>query len=198
MIKRGFDSVAAAIGLLLLMPVFGLIAVAIKLDSPGPVLFRQVRVGRRFEPFRIFKFRTMRHAPAGDGQAITSQHDSRVTRVGSLLRRTKLDELPQLFNVLLGDMSFVGPRPEVPKYVELYRTEYAPILETRPGITDLASLEYRNEAAVIGDGPDAERRYVQQILPDKLRLSREYVQSASLRGDVTLIVRTVFRMFSVD
>jgi lipopolysaccharide/colanic/teichoic acid biosynthesis glycosyltransferase len=95
-------------------------------------------------------------------------------------------------------MSFVGPRPEVPKYVELYRTEYAPILETRPGITDLASLQYHNEAAVIGDGPDAERRYVQQILPDKLRLSREYVQSASLRGDVTLIVRTVCRMFSLD
>jgi lipopolysaccharide/colanic/teichoic acid biosynthesis glycosyltransferase len=198
MIKRTFDGVGAAIGLLLMMPVFVLIAAAIKLDSPGPVLFRQVRVGRRFQPFRIYKFRTMRNGPPGAGQAITSQHDSRVTRVGRLLRRTKLDELPQLLNVLIGDMSFVGPRPEVPKYVELYRTEFAPILETRPGITDLASLEYRNEAAVIGNGPDAERRYVQQILPDKLRLSREYVRSASLRGDVTLIVRTVFRMFSLD
>lgn len=196
MIKRTFDCVGAAFGLFLLMPLFAVIGALVKLDSRGPVFFRQVRVGRHFQPFRIYKFRTMRDAPAGAGQVITSQHDVRVTRVGRFLRRTKLDELPQLLNVLTGDMSFVGPRPEVPKYVELYHADYTTILNARPGITDFASLRYYDEAAVIGDGPDAETRYIQQILPEKIRLSREYVQSANLRVDIKLILRTVFNIFT--
>jgi lipopolysaccharide/colanic/teichoic acid biosynthesis glycosyltransferase len=173
-----------------------IVGLCVKLDSDGPVLFRQRRIGRHFRPFTIFKFRTMTHNDGTGQPLLTSRQDARITRVGAVLRRTKLDELPQLFNVLNGDMSIVGPRPEVAKYVELFREDYRYILELRPGITDPASLRYRDESSVLGDGPDAEAVYVSQVLPEKLRLAREYVQSSSLPLDISLIVRTLLSLVS--
>ncbi len=158
MMKRGLDVVVAGAGLLALSPVLAVIAILIKLDSPGRVLFTQVRVGRRFHPFVIYKFRTMR-AGGGLERPITIGNDRRITRVGRVLRHTKLDEIPQLYNVLKGDMSLVGPRPELPQFVERFRSEYAEILEARPGLTDLASIAYRHEAAQLAAAADPEAEY---------------------------------------
>src|SRR5215813_8810896 len=147
--KRIFDILMATIGLVILAPLFLIVAVLIKLDSPGPIFFRQVRMGRGFRPFSIYKFRTMVWDTLGKGRPITVGNDPRITRAGRLLRATKIDELPQLINVLKGEMSFVGPRPEVREYVELFRKDYEKILKIRPGITDLASLKYHDEAAFL-------------------------------------------------
>jgi lipopolysaccharide/colanic/teichoic acid biosynthesis glycosyltransferase len=189
--KRTVDIAAAAIALLVLLPVLLVVAAAVKLDSAGPVLFRQVRVGRRFRPFFIYKFRTMVVGADCRGPAITSSCDARITRLGRVLRLTKIDELPQLLNVLKGQMSLVGPRPEVPKYVEMFRDDFAEILQARPGLTDLASLKYRNEAETLAQAAQPEREYVTRILPDKIALSKEYLQRASLAFDVMLIARTL-------
>ena len=189
MIKRAFDVAVSAIGLAVLAPLMVAIAVAVRLDSPGPVLFRQRRIGCRFQPFTILKFRTMR--PVSGGREITADGDARVTRVGRWLRQLKLDELPQLVNVLRGDMSIVGPRPEVLRYVELFPREFTEVLSVRPGITDPASLKYRDEGALLKNAANAEDEYVRQILPDKLRISAAYVESASLRADLGVIARTV-------
>jgi lipopolysaccharide/colanic/teichoic acid biosynthesis glycosyltransferase len=189
--KRLFDIVAAAAGLILLSPLFAIIAVLIKWDSAGPVFFRQSRIGRYFRPFFIYKFRTMLSDAAAMGPLLTVGDDPRITRVGRWLRRTKLDELPQLINVLTGDMSFVGPRPEVERYVRLFRTEYAEILQVRPGITDLASLKYRGESTLLARSLKPEEEYVTRILPDKLRLGQQYVRELSLGRDVMLIARTL-------
>jgi len=192
--KRCFDVAAAATGLLVVAPLFAVVAIAIKLDSAGPVFFRQQRVGRNFRPFRIYKFRTMvADAPKLGGQ-VTAGRDPRITRVGHLLRKTKVDELPQLLNVLLGDMSLVGPRPEVPKYVELFREDYRDVLLVRPGITDLASVKYRDEADILAAAADPEREYVERVLPDKIKLARQYIADVSLAGDVGLILRTLLRI----
>jgi lipopolysaccharide/colanic/teichoic acid biosynthesis glycosyltransferase len=189
--KRLFDVAASAFGIVLLGPVLIAIALVVKRDSRGPVLFRQVRVGRRGVPFRILKFRTLRVEAGGNGMAFDV--DRRVTRVGAVLRRTKLDELPQLFNVLGGSMSLVGPRPEVPAYVALYsERDRAVLLSVRPGITDLASLRFRNESAYLAREADPERAYVDKVLPRKLRLSRYYVHRQSLCFDVKLMFRTIF------
>lgn len=189
--KRLFDIVAAAAGLILLCPLFAIIAVLIKWDSAGPVFFRQSRIGRYFRPFFIYKFRTMLSDAAAMGPLLTVGDDPRITRVGRWLRRSKLDELPQLINVLTGDMSFVGPRPEVERYVRLFRTEYAEILQVRPGITDLASLKYRGESTLLARSLKPEEEYVTRILPDKLRLGQQYVRELSLGRDVMLIARTL-------
>ena len=189
--KRLFDIVAAAAGLIVLCPLFAIIAVLIKWDSDGPVFFRQSRIGRHFRPFFIYKFRTMLSDAPASGPLLTVGDDPRITRVGRWLRRTKLDELPQLINILTGDMSFVGPRPEVERYVRLFRTEYAEILQVRPGITDLASLKYRAESTLLARSPKPEEEYVTRILPDKLRLGQQYVRELSLGGDVMLIARTL-------
>jgi lipopolysaccharide/colanic/teichoic acid biosynthesis glycosyltransferase len=192
MSKRLFDLFFASIGLLALCPLMTLIALAIKLDSPGAVFFRQERVGRFGVPFRIHKFRTMQQALSGRGLQITVGADVRVTRVGHFLRRSKLDELPQLIDVWLGRMSLVGPRPEVPRYVALYpEAMRRKILSVRPGITDVASIEYRDESAVLARAADPEHAYVHEVLPHKLALSARYVDSASLLGDVVLIGRTL-------
>lgn len=192
--KRTFDIVVSALGLLILSPLLLVVALLIKLTSRGPVLFRQERVGRHFRPFRIAKFRTMVvDAPKMGGQ-LTAGRDPRITTVGHLLRKTKLDELPQLWNVLVGEMSFVGPRPEVPRYVELFRDDYAEVLQVRPGITDLASLKYRDESTLLGQSDDPERLYVETILPDKIELGKEYIRASSLWFDMQLIVRTVLSM----
>ena len=189
--KRPFDIVAAAAGLIVLSPLFAIIAVLIKWDSDGPVFFKQSRVGRHFRPFFIYKFRTMLSDAPAKGSLLTVGDDPRITRVGRWLRRTKLDELPQLINILAGDMSFVGPRPEVERYVRLFRTEYAEILQVRPGITDLASLKYRAESTLLARSPKPEEEYVTRILPDKLRLGQQYVRDLSLGRDVMLIARTL-------
>ena len=192
MAKRLFDVLAAGVGLLLLAPLLAAIALWVRLDSPGPVFFRQQRVGRHGVPFRIHKFRTMAHAPVAAGPLLTVGADARVTRAGRFLRRTKLDELPQLVDVLQGTMSLVGPRPEVPRYVALYPPELrAVVLSVRPGITDPASLLFRDEGEVLGRAADPEREYVEVVLPAKLRCSARYVERMSLAEDLRLNGRTL-------
>ena len=193
MIKRMLDLAVSLIGLICLLPLLLLVAVLIKLDSTGPVLFRQTRMGMRFRPFQILKFRTMVQ-DSSRGQSITVGDDPRITRVGRFLRKTKIDELPQLINVFKGEMTFVGPRPEVPQYVELFRQDYEEILKIRPGITDLASIKYRNEAALLGQSKNPEEEYVTRVLPDKISLGREYVRCSSLAFDLRLIFRTFLKL----
>jgi len=189
--KRVLDVVLSALGLLLLAPVFAFVAIALKREGAGPVLFRQERVGRGFRPFKILKFRTMVRNAARLGPGITPGHDPRVTRVGAFLRWTKLDELPQLWNVLKGDMSLVGPRPELPHYARMFEDDYRDILRVRPGITDLASLAYRDEGGRLDRETDPERAYVEEILPDKIRLARTYVARASFAYDMRIIGETI-------
>lgn len=197
MLKRLFDLVIAAFGLALLTP--GLLAVAlwIKLDSPGPVFFRQVRVGRGGRPFRIHKLRTMRVDAPAHGPAITVHEDPRITRCGMLLRHYRIDELPQLIDVVLGHMSLVGPRPEVPRFVALYPPALREqVLSVRPGITDPAALEFVDEAELLAQAGDAERTYVEDILPRKLQRQLEYVRRASLASDLAVIGRTLRMLFA--
>jgi lipopolysaccharide/colanic/teichoic acid biosynthesis glycosyltransferase len=195
MMKRTFDALMSFLGLVLLSPFLLPVAILIKLDSPGPVLFRQQRIGKGFRPFFICKFRTMLQDPCGPGRLITIGDDPRITRVGRWLRKTKIDELPQLFNVLKGEMSFVGPRPEVPKYVQVFHRDYEDILRVRPGITDLASLKYRDEASLLQKAENPEEEYVSHVLPDKIKLAKDYVQRSSLLFDVGLILKTMFKVF---
>ena len=192
MSKRLFDWVMSSLGLLALGPLLILIALVVKLDSPGPVFFRQERVGRFGVPFRIHKFRTMRHDPEGNGLQITVGADRRITRVGQFLRASKLDELPQLIDVWQGTMSLVGPRPEVPRYVAHYPAALRDkVLSVRPGITDIASIEYRDESAVLARAADPERAYIDEVLPHKLALAASYVDQASVWLDIRLILRTL-------
>ncbi|SHL95296.1 sugar transferase [Rhizobacter sp. OV335] len=194
--KRVFDLVLSAAGLIVLSPFFLAIAAWIKLDSPGPVFFRQERVGRLGKGFLIHKFRTMRHAPHEHGSQITVGADARITRVGHVLRRHKLDELPQLIDVLAGTMSLVGPRPEVPRYVALYPAALREkVLSVRPGITDPASIEFRDESDLLARAADPERTYIEQVMPAKLRSAAEYVDRMSVRTDLQLIARTVRRLW---
>ena len=192
--KRTFDIGVSFVGLILLSLLMLLAALAIKLDSPGPIMFRQKRIGKGFHPFLIYKFRTMQEA-SGRRRSLTVGDDPRITPTGRLLRRTKIDEIPQLINVLKGDMSFVGPRPEVPEFVELFRSEYEEILKVRPGITDLASLKYRDEAAVLEQSENPEEEYLRRVLPDKINLSKEYISRSSFFFDLTLILKTVRKLF---
>jgi len=187
--KRALDAGVAATGLLALGPLLAVLALAVKLDSPGPVLFRHERVGRGGRSFKLFKFRSMTHG--AKGPQVTSAGDGRITRVGRWLRRTKLDELPQLWNVLVGDMSLVGPRPEVARYVELFAEDYRDILEVRPGITDFAAIEYRDEERVLAAAADPEAEYRQVVLPAKIALYRRYLAERSLTTDLLLIGRTL-------
>lgn len=191
MIKRACDVLVAGLGLLAASPLLLAAALAVKLSSPGPVLFRQERMGRGFRPFRINKFRTMVVDAPQRGAAVTAGRDPRITRVGHWLRLSKVDELPQLWNVLVGEMSLVGPRPEVPKYVEMFRDEYADVLRVRPGITDLASVKYRHEAELLGAADDPERCYVERILPDKLALAKQYLREQSLWLDLKIVWTTL-------
>lgn len=167
------------------------IAIVVKLTSRGPVFFKQERVGRDFRHFMIYKFRTMVPDAPKLGGVITIGDDPRITKVGRLLRKTKLDELPQLINVLVGDMSLVGPRPEAPKYVEMFEDDYREILKVRPGVTDLASLKYRDESTILGQAEDPEEEYVKRILPEKLRLAKQYARQSSLSVDLAIILKTV-------
>lgn len=190
MIKRLLDITASGIGLLLLCPLFLVLAIWIKLDSQGPVFYRQVRVGKGNRDFRIFKFRSMRIGSDKGSLITVGGHDARITRSGYFIRKYKLDELPQLINVFLGDMSLVGPRPEVRRYVDLYTEEQRRVLNVRPGITDPASIKYRNENELLEGAEDPERYYIEVIMPDKLRLNIAYAANQSLLDDLRLICET--------
>lgn len=191
MLKRGLDLFVAAAALMLSAPLLALVALCIRLDSPGPVLFRQERVGLGGRVFRIRKFRTMVVDAPARGPGITVGADPRVTRVGRVLRRSKLDELPQLLDVLAGHMSLVGPRPELPGYVALYPPELrALVLGVRPGITDPASLKYADEATLLAAAADPEREYREVLLPAKLRESADYIRGATLASDLRVLART--------
>lgn len=191
--QRLFDIVAAGAGLLLLSPLLLVLGLWVKLDSPGPVFYRALRVGRGGTPFRLFKFRSMIVDADRRGPGITTAGDARVTRSGRWLRRTKVDELPQLLNVLRGEMSLVGPRPEDPRYVALYTLEQRQILAYRPGVTSAASLAYRHEESLL-TGPDWETVYLQEVMPAKLAVDLAYMAQRSLYTDLHLILRTVMSM----
>lgn len=190
--KRLFDLFWTIPSLFLLSPIFLFIGVWVKIDSPGPVFFRQERVGRFGKSFRIFKFRTMCLDAESKGRQITVGADPRITRSGNFLRKTKLDELPQLINVILGEMTLVGPRPEVPRYVALYPTDVRErVLSVPPGITDNASIEYKDESTILGQAADPDKAYIEEVMPIKLEYYQRYVAERSLWLDFTLILRTL-------
>lgn len=188
--KRCFDITASFFGILFLLIPFAAVAVAVKCSSRGPVFFRQVRVGKNGREFRIYKFRTMVADAEKKGMQITVGGDSRVTGIGRVLRKTKVDELPQLFNVFAGQMSFVGPRPEVPHYVDMYSDYQKNVLRIKPGITELASIVYRDENDVLAKSEDPERTYIEEIMPEKIKLNMQYMQKMNVFYDIYLIFRT--------
>lgn len=190
--KRVFDLVASGLGLLVLSPVFLILAVWVKSDSRGPVFYRQVRVGRHGRDFTLYKFRSMCVGSDKKGLITVGGRDPRVTRSGYFIRKYKLDELPQLINVFAGDMSLVGPRPEVRKYVDMYTREQMRVLYVRPGITDLASIRYRNENELLASVEDPERFYQEVVMQDKLKINLEYVSKHGFWYDIKLIFETIF------
>jgi len=191
--KRLFDIICSTLGLMILSPVLLIISLIIKLTSEGPVFFKQVRVGLNGEKFKILKFRTMVVDAEKLGKQITVGNDNRITKIGAFLRKYKIDELPQLINVLKGDMSLVGPRPEVPIYVNLYDENERRVLYVRPGITDLASIKYRDENELLGDKKDPEDFYVNIIMRDKLVLNLEYIEKSNLFFDIYIIMKTIVK-----
>lgn len=192
-IKRIFDFFSALIGIIILSPILIIVSIAIKVDSSGNIMFLQKRVGKDGKEFNIYKFRTMVTNAEKLGKQITVGKDNRITKVGAFLRKYKIDELPQLFNVLKGDMSLVGPRPEVPKYVALYSDEQKKVLSVRPGITDLASLKYSDENDILGKVDNPEEYYINVIMKDKLSLNLEYIEKSNLFFDISLIVKTILK-----
>ncbi len=187
--KRLFDILCSAFGLLLFAPLMTIIAIAIKCDSAGSVIYGQTRVGLFGRPFTIYKFRSM--TMNAEGAHVTVSGDSRVTRIGRVLRRSKIDEVPQLFNVLRGDMSLVGPRPEVPRFIEYYTPQQREVmLSVRPGITDFASIEMRDEEGILAKYPDHEKAYIEVVMPQKIALYEKYVRERSMVLDIKLIFRT--------
>jgi lipopolysaccharide/colanic/teichoic acid biosynthesis glycosyltransferase len=194
-IKRLFDILFSFVGLVILIPVYVVVSVLIKMDGKGSVLFYQKRIGKNLKPFTLYKFRSMVTGSSTMGLSITIDDDLRITKIGSILRKTKIDEIPQLYNVLKGDMSLVGPRPEVSKYVEMFYNDYKHILKVRPGITDLASILYRDEASILGKFSDPEKEYVNKILPDKIFLAREYIKNMSFTVDLSIVIKTLLSLF---
>lgn len=194
MVKRGFDILMALIGLILLSPFFLLIALSIAVDSRGGVFYKQERIGKNRKPFKLLKFRSMGVGADKKGLLTVGFNDNRVTRVGRFIRRYKLDELPQLLNILWGDMSFVGPRPEVRKYVDQYSEEQLKVLQVRPGLTDYASLEYFNENELLSKSPNPEETYVKEVMPAKLNLNFKYIENQGFFTDLNLIFRTIGRV----
>lgn len=191
-VKRAFDVACAGVGLVALSPALVALAGLVWLDDRGPVFFRQERVGKDGKPFRMWKFRTMRVDAEKVGPQLTVGADPRITRVGRWLRKTKVDELPQLLNVLTGEMSLVGPRPEVPRYVAMYTPEQRRVLGLMPGITDPASIRYRDESAVLAQAEDPERTYVEEVMPEKIRLNLDYAAKSSVLSDTGVILKTIF------
>jgi lipopolysaccharide/colanic/teichoic acid biosynthesis glycosyltransferase len=193
--KRIFDIISSLFGLVLFSPFFIIIAVFIVIDSKGGVFFIQQRVGKNNVDFNLLKFRTMKVDSEKQGQLTISNKDTRITKVGSFLRKHKLDEIPQLINVLIGKMSVVGPRPEVRKYVNLYSTEQLKVLSVKPGLTDLASLKYINENELLGKSNDPEKSYIEEIMPEKLSLNLDYIAKNNLIIDIKLIFKTIGKLF---
>lgn len=193
--KRALDVTGSALGLVLLWPLFVVVAIAIRLESAGPAFFRQTRVGHNGRPFRIYKFRSMRAAMAANGTALTVRSDRRVTGIGAFLRRTKIDELPQLINVFRGDMSLVGPRPEVPEFMEFYsRDQRAILLSMRPGMTDYAAILFRDESSLLSETDDPVDVYRYQIMPLKFIHYERYSQNISVVNDLRIILATVLTL----
>jgi len=192
--KRLFDILVSAIGLLVLWPAFLVIAALIKLEDGGPVFYRQERIGYKGRRFKMWKFRTMVVNAEKLGKSLTIGKDPRITRVGYWLRKYKLDELPQLLNVLSGEMSLVGPRPEVPQYVALYSPDQRRVLDLVPGITDPASIRFANEAELLAEATDPEKFYIDHVMPEKIRLNMEYAKRANLLSDVLVILQTLARI----
>jgi lipopolysaccharide/colanic/teichoic acid biosynthesis glycosyltransferase len=190
-IKNMFDFLFSTATITFLFIFFYVIGILIKLDSDGPVFFRQQRIGQNLKPFRILKFRTMAMECNHDQRQFEPGETRRVTRIGAFLRKSKLDEVPELFNILKGEMSIVGPRPEVEKYVQIYKYDFERILRVRPGITDYASIKYFNEESILAKQPDPETYYREVILPDKMRLSKEYVENISFKTDFLIIKETI-------
>ena len=190
MLKRIFDIILSLLGLIILLPFMLIIAILIKLDSKGPIFFKQVRVTKNGREFEIFKYRTMRVGSDKYSQ-ISVGKDNRITNIGAFLRKYKLDEIPQLINVLLGDMSLVGPRPEVPKYVVLYTDEQKEILKVRAGITDYASIEFSDENDLLASEEDPEKAYIEKVMPKKIELNKKYITEISILTDIKIILLTI-------
>jgi len=190
--KRIFDIFFSFFGILLLIPFFLIISILILIDSKGGILYKQERTGRYSSIFKVFKFRTMRPDSFSKGALTVGSRDARITNIGYYLRKYKLDELPQLFNVLFGDMSFVGPRPEVKKYTDLYNENQKKVLSVRPGITDYASIKFRNENDLLSETEEPEKLYVDVIMPEKLKLNMQYIQDNSVFKDIRIIFETVY------
>lgn len=192
-VKRIFDFICSTLGLIILSPFLIIIAIRIKTDSDGPIFFRQIRVGEKNKEFEILKFRTMVVNAEKLGRQITVGNDSRITKIGAFLRKYKLDELPQLINVFKGDMSLVGPRPEVPRYVKLYNDKQKKVLQVKPGITDLASIRYRDENELLGEAENPDEFYINTIMPDKLALNLEYINRNNVFIDIYIILKTIIK-----
>ncbi|SMO55253.1 Sugar transferase involved in LPS biosynthesis (colanic, teichoic acid) [Balnearium lithotrophicum] len=192
--KRLMDFTLSLIGLIFLFPFFTVIALLIKLEDGGSIFFRQERVGQNWKPFKIFKFRTMVENAEKLGALVTKGNDPRVTRIGKFLRKYKLDEFPQLINVLKGDMSLVGPRPEVYKYAEKYKDDYDQILKVKPGITDYAALEYIDEEKILENADNTEKVYIERVLPEKIEYYKKYLKNIGFFTDLKLILRTLLRI----
>ena len=190
MLKRIFDITLSLFGLIILLPFMLIIAILIKIDSKGPVFFKQIRVTKNGKEFKIFKYRTMKVGSDKYSQ-ITVGKDGRITKLGSFLRKYKLDEIPQLINVLIGDMSLVGPRPEVPKYIALYTDEQKEILKVRAGITDYASIEFSDENDLLASEEEPEKAYIEKIMPKKIELNKKYLSEISILTDIKIILLTI-------
>lgn len=193
--KRIFDFVVSFFALIILSPLFLIVAILIKIDSNGSIFYKQVRVGKNNKDFLIYKFRTMCNDADKKGLLTVGSRDTRVTKIGYYLRKTKIDELSQLINVLEGTMSFVGPRPEVRKYVDLYTVEQQKVLEAKPGITDLASIEFIDENALLAQYEDPNKAYIEIVLPQKIALNLKYLEDQSFFNDIKLIFKTIFKVF---
>jgi len=194
--KRIFDVATSIIGLIVLLPFFIIIAILIKLNDKGPIFYKQKRIGQNFKPFELLKFRTMIVNADKIGPAVTKDGDPRITKIGKFLRKTKLDELPQLWNVIRGDMSIVGPRPEVEKYIQYYKDDYKEILKVRPGITDYATIKFRNEEEILSKYDDTESAYIKYVLPEKIKLYKTYIKEISFLTDLKIIFWTLWRIVS--
>jgi lipopolysaccharide/colanic/teichoic acid biosynthesis glycosyltransferase len=195
MLKRVFDFTISFIGLIFLSPLFLVLSLAILMDSKGGVFYRQVRIGKHGKPFKIYKFRSMRKDSDKNGLLTVGTSDMRITRTGKFIRKYKLDEFAQLINVLRGEMSLVGPRPEVPKYVQLYNEEQKKILSVKPGITDYASIEYSNENEILEKSDTPEKTYIEKLMPDKLSLNKKYIENMSFKTDIQIIWMTLRKIF---
>lgn len=193
---RLFDFLISLVGILLFLPVFILISFLIVFDSGFPVLFLQERIGEKGKVFKLMKFRTMRKSANKNGLLTVGSKDIRITRIGFYLRKFKLDELPQLFNVLIGEMALVGPRPEVEKYVKLYSAEQKRVLNVKPGITDLASIEYMDESELLAKSTDPERTYIEEIMPHKIEINLKYAANKNLYTNIKVILKTILKIFS--